>query len=106
MADLAKRLSGPTQLTTSAVTQYTAPASTTAIVRNIHVANTTATAATFTLSIGTNAAATQLYGAVTIPANSALDWSGFIVVATTEIIQALAGTGTALTLTISGVEVS
>lgn len=106
MGDLAKRVAGPTQLSTSAATAYTVPASTTTILRNIHVQNGTGTAATFTLSIGTDAAATRFWDALSIPANSALDWSGFLVLATTEIVQWKAGTATALVATISGVEVS
>ena len=104
MADTAKRLAGPAQLTTSAATQYTVPASTTAVVRNIHVANTSAAVAKFTMSIGTDAAGTRFYDEVEIPVDGALDWSGFLVLAATEVIQAKSDTATALTLTISGVE--
>jgi len=104
MADTGKRLSGPTQLTTSAVTQYTTPAATTTTVRGIHVANTTAVAATFTLSIGNDAAGTRFFSALSIGANGTLDWSGFLILAATETLQAFAGTATALTLTISGIE--
>ena len=106
MADTAKRLSGPTLLTAAAATQYTVPASTTAILRNIHVSNETAIAATFTMSIGTDAAGKRLFTAFTVGANDVLDWSGFIVLAAAEIIQAFSGTASALTLTISGVEVA
>jgi hypothetical protein len=86
MADTAKRLAGPT------------------VLRNIHVSNETGSAATLTLSIGTDAAGKRLYTALSIPANSTLDWSGFIVLAAAEILQAFSGTASALTLTISGVE--
>lgn len=107
MADTAKRLSGPSALTTSAATQYTVPGSTSTVVRNIHVANTHASiAAKFTMSIGTDAAGTRFYDSVEIPVGGSLDWSGFLVLATTEIIQAKSDTASALTLTISGVEVT
>lgn len=106
MADIAKRLSGPALLTASAATVYTVPASTTAILRSVHVTNETATAATFTMSIGTDAAGKRLWTALTIPGNQAFDWSGFIVLAAAEIIQAFSGTASALTLTNSGVEVA
>lgn len=107
MADTAKRLAGPTQPGTSTGTLYTVPASTTTILRNIHVANNTAAAVTFTLAIGTAAtAANRLYDAVSIPANSTLDWSGFLVLAAAETLQALASAGTSLTVTVSGVEVT
>jgi hypothetical protein len=104
MADTAKRLSGPALLTAAAATQYTVPASTTTTLRNIHVSNETATAATFTMSIGTDAAGKRLFTALSIPGNQAFDWSGFIVMAAAEIIQAFSGTASALTLTVSGVE--
>lgn len=106
MADTAKRLSGPSALTTGAVTQYTVPGSTVTILRSIHVNNTHAsTTANFTMSIGTSAAGTQLFTAHPIPAGSTLDWSGFIVLNAADTIQAL-GSATTLTLTMSGVEVT
>ena len=106
MADTAKRLAGPAQVSNSAATKYTVPSSTTTIIRNIHIFNGSDSAATFTMSIGTDGAATRLYDAVSIPARGSLDWSGFMVMAATEIIQALSGTNNVLTLTISGVEVA
>jgi hypothetical protein len=106
MADLAKRLAGPTSLTATAATVYTVPASTKAIVRNIHVANTSAAVATFTMSIGADAAGTRYYDDVEVPVGGALDWSGFLVLAAAETIQAYSGTASVLTLTISGVEES
>jgi hypothetical protein len=106
MADTQKRLSGPTLLTASAATQYTVPAATSAILRSIHVANETATAATFTMSIGTDGAGKRLFMGCSVAANDVLDWSGFIVLNTAEVVQALSGTASALTLTTSGVEVT
>jgi len=106
VADTAKRLAGPSALTTSAATYYTVPASTTAILRSVHVNNESASTATFTLSIGTDGAGKRLWSAVDIPTKSSFDWSGFIVLTAAEVIQALASAGTALTLTISGVEVA
>lgn len=106
MADTLKRLSGPTALTTSAVTQYTAPALTTAVLRSVHVANETAADHNFTLSIGTDGAGKRLWKSRTVPANDSFDWSGNIVLAAAEVVQALADAGTSLTLTISGVEIT
>jgi hypothetical protein len=105
MADVAKAMylgqpgTGDTLL-------YTAPA-TGAIVRNIHVANTTATAATVTLGLragATLAAANWFLPAITIPANGTYDWSGYEVLGNAETIRALQGTSTALTVTIAGIE--
>jgi hypothetical protein len=104
VADTAKRVAGPTLLTATAATVYTVPASTTTTLRNIHVSNETASAATFTMSIGTDAAGKRLFTALSIPGNQVFDWSGFIVLAAAELIQAFSGTASALTLTVSGVE--
>lgn len=107
MADTAKRLAGPVALTTSSVTYYTVPASTTTIVRNIRVSNYLGSNATLTLAIGSTATpANCLYYQLTIGANTALDWSGFLVLAAAETITAVSGSGSALSLTISGVEVA
>src|SRR5688500_17517623 len=106
MADLAARIIGPILLTNASVTLYTVPAVTQAIVRNIHIVNTSATAATATLSIGVDAAGTRLLSAVSIPANSAYDWSGFIVTEAAETIRGQSGTTNVLTITVSGVLVT
>jgi hypothetical protein len=106
VADTAKRLAGPSLLTAAAATYYTVPASTTAILRSVHVTNETGSTATFTMSIGTDAAGKRLWTALDIPTKSSFDWSGFIVMAAAEVLQAFSGTASALTLTVSGVEVA
>jgi hypothetical protein len=103
LADTAKRLAGPTALGTTATTVYTVPGSTVTILRGIHVANTTAGALGFTASIGSDAAGTRLWSAQSVPANGSLDWSGFQVMSTADVLQAY-GSATGLTLTVSGVE--
>lgn len=88
---------------------YTAPAAGVSAVRAIHVANTTGTAATITIGLNTGAgvvAAEHFLSAVSIPPNGTYDWSGWQVVSASETIRGLQGTGTALTVTISGVESS
>lgn len=106
MPDTAKRVSGPALLTATAATTYTVPAATTTVLRSIHVSNVTANAVGLTLTIGTwvSGGSKDLYTALLIPANGSLDWSGFIVMATTEIMQAFASVTNALTLTVSAVE--
>lgn len=106
MADTAKRVFGPALITTSVGTKYTVPAATTFIMRHLHVFNNSGTAATFTMSIGTDASGTRLYDAFSIPSKEALDWSGFEVLDTTEIIQMVAGTTNVLVATVSGVLVT
>lgn len=106
MADLAARIVGPILLTNSSVTLYTVPALTQAIVRNIIVANTSATAATARLSIGVDAAGTRILPEVSIPANSVYDWSGFLVMEAAETLRGQSGTTDVLAITVSGVLVT
>lgn len=102
--DILKRLSGPTALTGSAVTQYTAPAATTTTIKSIHVANETGSAATLNISVGTDAANKRFAFGFSIPANSNYDWEGTLVLAAAEVIQAYSGTASSLTMIMSGVE--
>lgn len=104
MADMVKRLSGPTALTTSAVTQYTVPVGTTATVRSIHAANVSGGYAALTVSLGADGAATRLFAGTSIPTTGVLDWSGMIVLTAGETIQAKSDVGAALVLVVSGVE--
>lgn len=97
-------MAGPAQVSNAAATKYTVPASTIAVVRSVHIQNPSASAVTFTLSIGADAAGTRLYDAYSIPANTALEIFVYWVLAAAEIIQALAGTNNILTLTIDGEE--
>lgn len=95
---------------TTATTLYTAPASTSTIVKNILICNTTASAATITLSFvasgGSAGATNRIMSALEVTANNtvAFDLSG--VLATGDFISALQGTSGALTLHITGVEVT
>jgi hypothetical protein len=100
MARTPTRISGPALVSNSAATKYTVPASTTALVRSIHVSNPTSSAVDFTLSIGTDAAGTRLYDGYSIPADTAKTFWCYHAVATGEIIQAFAGTNNVITLTI------
>ena len=106
MTDTAKRLAGPDDIPNSATTMYTVPGSTKAIIRNIHIANTTNTAATIKMSIGADAAGTRILGDLSIPAFGTYDWSGFMVLEAGETLRATGGTNNALTVTVSGVEVT
>ena len=107
MADTAKRLVGPTQLTTSATTVYTVPGSTTATILHIIVVNTTAsTASAFYLSIGADAVGTRIVHKYPIPASdigtARVEIKGYIVMTAAEILQAYADDASTITLTISG----
>lgn len=106
MADVAK-LFYQAQPGTTDTLLYTNSSGVASVVRNIHVANTTGTAATITLGINTGAAmvaAEHYLSAMSVAANSTYDWSGFAVISIGETIRALQGTASALTVSISGVE--
>lgn len=75
------------------------------IIKHIHVANKTGSAATFSLWLGAtggNAAGTELFNAVSVPANSVYDWYGNLKMLSTDFLVGGAGTATALTITIEG----
>jgi len=101
---------GPTQLTTSYVTQYTVPSATTAVVKEIIVANPTTSAATVTVSVvpsGNSAsAANNIIGGVSVAANSTLVFDISQVLATGDAVAALASAGSTLNLLISGVTIA
>lgn len=101
-----KRLVGPTQLTNAAATVYTTPAGTQTQVKHIQVANTTGVAHNFTLSIGVDAAGTEVFSGYTIAANGVLSLFVSFFLAATEVLQAKADANTCLTLTIDGTELS
>jgi len=106
MAKTAKRLAGPAQVSNSAATKYTVPASTKTIIRHIHVQNPSGSAVTFTMSIGADAAGTRIYDAYSIAAGGVLDHYCYLVVDAAEIVQAFAGTNNVLTLAIYGDELT
>ena len=106
MADAASRVAGPVALGAAAATIYTVPAATQAILRSIHVSNETAAVHTFRVSIGADGAGKRLFYDQPVQPGDSFDWSGFIVLAATEVLQAYADTGAALTITVSGVLVT
>lgn len=91
-----------TLTTTATATLYTVPASTTAIITNIVVANRTASQATLTLDLDTFYVAFQL----PVEANSVVTFDMKQVLATTKLIRGGSGTSTALDVHISGVLVT
>lgn len=85
---------------------YTAPATPTAV-RNIHVCNTTGSAATISLSLnagGALGAGNAWLSSFSIAGFGTYDWSGLATVSAAGTIRALQGTAGALTVTISGIE--
>lgn len=100
-----KRFYGPTLLGNVATTLYTCPASTLAVVRHVHVSNPSASTVDFTFSIGTNAAGTRLWDGFPIPVDDVLDHYQDFSLAPGEFLQAVAGVGAILNLTVDGYEV-
>jgi hypothetical protein len=100
MATLTKALAR-TAAATSSATLYTVPSSTTAVVSNIVVTNSAATAATFTITLD----GVDLYKTCAIAANSTAMFDLKQVLATTKIIAGFAS-ATTVSFHISGVEIS
>ena len=100
MASRIPKRIGPALVATGPTTIYTVPTSVKATIKHVHVANTTAAAVTFTLSIGADAAGTRVYPARSIPAGTELDLFPYWPMVAAEILTASAGTNNILTLTI------
>jgi hypothetical protein len=76
------------------------------ILRHIRIVNKTASAATFSLwlgATGANAAGTEVVGTgLSVAANSAYDWYGYLRIDAADFLVGGAGTATALTITGEG----
>ena len=103
---------GQSQLTGSGTqdTVYTAPASTTAIIRDIQIANVNATAKrvkVWLVSSGGSPDDTNIIiPNMTIDGNDIIHWSGFQVLTAGDTIQAEASAASSICITVSGAEVS
>ena len=98
------RFISPTALTTSAASAlYTVPTGYSAIIKQLVVTNTTGTAATFTFYIGAASAGNALFSGTSVAANDTVIINLSQVLTTGETLRALASTGSALNLTVSGV---
>jgi hypothetical protein len=98
------RFISPTTLTTSASSAlYTVPTGYSAIIKQLVVTNITGTAATFTFYIGSASAGNALFSGTSVAANDTVIINLSQVLTTGEILRALASTGSALNLTVSGV---
>lgn len=107
MADTLKRMYFG-QPSTSNGTLYTAPSGSgaKAVIRTIHVTNTSATSATISIGLNGTAAtaANQIVSTFSVPAYGLFVENLNIVLEASDTIQALQGTSGALTVLISGVE--
>jgi hypothetical protein len=107
---------GPVALTTTAATNVWNPPTTTGgvgtgttntntyyIIRHIRATNTTGTAATVTINVGTTGIVTlpsvMAWYQTTVPANSAIDWYGALRLDVADFLVASSQTTAAITLT-------
>lgn len=111
MAGQLKRIAGPAYLASVATDIYTPPASTIyTVIRQIHVANKTAGAVTFSLYVGAtggSAGGTELFGAKSVAANDTYDWyaSPGVKMLSTDFLSGLASAGSSLVITVIGEQV-
>lgn len=105
MAITPKRVYGPAQPGTGNATLYSGAANG-AVIRNIHIMNTTTSDATISLGIAATSAtaANDFLYQFTIPGGGTYDWSGFLALGASDTITGLQGTSSALTVIISGIE--
>lgn len=95
---------------TGDTTAYTVPAATTTYLKEVWICNTTGSAATLTMNIvnsgGAVATGNQVLGAKSIPANDIVIIACYQHMNTGDVINLKQGTGSALNVRISGVEVA
>lgn len=112
MPRTAKRLYGPAQIATGPTTVYTVPALTKTLVRQLHISNPSASAVTFTLSVGADGVTTRLFTTYSIPAaaagvtDSVRDIFLYLVMDAAEILTLSAGTNNILVIVITGDEIT
>lgn len=107
MAITQKRLGGPTQLTASSAIYYTVPSAIKTIVKQIILANTTASAKTVTVRLytsGTENNTFDILSAVSIAANETIAFNCSMVMESTETIKALCSSATSVNIAIFGLE--
>lgn len=107
---LAKRFSGPQYLSTTVANQYQVASGKTAVVKEFIFNNTSGSAATVSVHVvpngGVVAASNQIITTLQISGASQIVWSADIPLEAGEAIAALSGTASAITMTVSGIEVT
>jgi hypothetical protein len=112
-----KRLAGPAQLTASSAVYYTVPVSTTTIVKQIILTNTTASAKTVTVRLKplgvTEAATHDIVSAMSLAANETMSFNCSLVLnnngstasaTNSDQLTALCSSATSVNITVVGVE--
>lgn len=110
MANTYKQLGQGRYNDTNVNTVYTVPALTSAIIKNIHVCNTTAVSATFRLFLGASGAtadqSSSIFYDFPVPANSFIQDSGTHILQAAGTVKFSEGTANSLTITIEGMEIT
>jgi hypothetical protein len=95
-------------ITTSQVTNYTVPASSQDVLKNIDITNTTASAVVVSVNLvpsgGSATNANLLFFSISIPGNSVFHWTGTRVMNTGDFISTIAGTTNACVISVDGLE--
>ncbi len=106
-----KRIAGPAYLASPSATDiYTPPASTIyTVINQIHLANVTSGAVTFTLYVGASGGSsggTELAKGVSVPANTTtpLYFSPGLKMTSTDFLSGLASAGSSITVTVMGTQ--
>ena len=111
MSGQLKRIAGPAYLAATATNIYTPPASTIyTVIEHLHVANVTASAATFTLYVGATGGSTggtELFKQKNIPANDAQDYyfTPGLFMASTDFLTGLASAGSTIAIAVMGEQI-
>lgn len=109
MAGTLKIIASVAYLGSSVANIYTPPASTIyTIIRHIHLANVTASSATFTLYVGGTGGSTggtELFKLFTVPANSTYDYFCERKMLSTDFLTGLASAGSTITIEVEGEQV-
>lgn len=95
---------GPALLSDTAATVFQTPVGKSVTLRRLRVDNPTASAVPFTLSIGVDATGNRLWDATSVPAGGSLNDHGPFTLSPGTLIQAFAGSASALVLELDGVE--
>jgi hypothetical protein len=105
MPKITKRLVGPKQLENTTTVQYTVPASTRAVIRQIMVANPEGgSSRTYTCGIGADSASTRIRDAKTIGVGVEHVIYGPFTLEAAEVFRAHASAATALVMVVDGEE--
>lgn len=101
-----KRIAGPAYLSNAAADIYTPPnAAVYTVITHIHIANVTASSATFTLYVGATGGSTggtELFKTYSVAANSTYDYYPTLKMTSTDFLTGLASASSTLVIVVEG----